>query len=131
MCVHRVNWVKAVGRSCMCGPAVTCEYLQHLFCRESLFKSKKTKSFWHLIDVGLSANNCRTFLTKYRARAVSQQKEVCVSGNVYTFSVFGNKLPVGKTIRLKTSADIQLLKIVMPTLTKKDLVATVWRTGTL
>lgn len=47
---------------------------------------------------------------------VSRKEDV--SGNVCTFVVFGNKLLVGKTIRLKTWAHIQSVKNVMPTLTK-------------
>ena len=104
--------------------------LQHLFCQELPFNSYK-KHFWCVIVVGLSEWFSRTFLTKYRVRAMSQQKRGCVSGNVGTFSVFGNKLLVGKTIRLKTWADIQHVKNVMPTLPKRFMGHSLENCGTL
>lgn len=80
------------------------------------------KGFGCMIVVGQSqwlSHNCRKFLTKTIVSAVSQQSRGCVSGNVCTFLVVGNKLLVGKTIRLKTSGDIQHMKNVMPTPTKR------------
>lgn len=106
----------------VCGPEVTCEFLQHFPHQETLVKNgglEAAAAVWLLwVCQRGPANNCRTFLTKYRVRAVSQQKGGCVSGNVCTFLEFGGKPLVGKTIRLKTSADIQHVKNVMPTLTK-------------
>lgn len=75
----QVNWFKHVNavvkHVCVVHFWPCCTFSARIHFFKS--KWKVSGAWWLWVCQSASANNCRTFLTKYRVRAVSQQKGGC------------------------------------------------------
>lgn len=110
-----VNWFKVVKHVCVVHFWPCCTFSARNHClkaNEKFLVRDGCESVKALQPITAEHSSQNTEWEQW----VSRKEDV--SGNVCTFVVFGNKLLVGKTIRLKTWAHIQRVKNVMPTLTK-------------